>query len=94
MKARLVVMISGNGTNLQAVIDACRSGELPAEVVAVISNKAEAYGLERARLAGIPGVIFPKLKEEDRRQYDTRLAELVASYHPDWVVLAGWMRLL
>lgn len=91
---RLVVLVSGSGTNLQAVLDACASGDLPAEVVAVISNKADAYGLERARQTGVPAVVKSKPKEQDRRQYDTELATLVSSYQPDWVILAGWMRLL
>jgi phosphoribosylglycinamide formyltransferase-1 len=67
---------------------------LPARVVAVISNKKDAFGLERARQAGIPAVYRPKPKEQDRRVYDSGLAELVASYQPDWIVLAGWMRVL
>ena len=92
--ARLVVLVSGSGTNLQAVLDACACGSLPAEAAAVISNKAEAYGLERARSIGVPAIYFPKPKEEDRRDYDRRLAETVAEYMPDWVVLAGWMRVL
>jgi formyltetrahydrofolate-dependent phosphoribosylglycinamide formyltransferase len=90
----LVVLISGHGSNLQAILDACASGELPARVAAVISNKRAAYGLERARLAGVPAVYKPKPKEQDRRQYDHELAELVAGYQPNWVVLAGWMRVL
>ena len=60
--ARLVVLVSGNGSNLQAILDACRSGALPAEVAAVISNKSDAYGLERARLAGLPALALPKRK--------------------------------
>ncbi len=91
---RLVVLISGNGSNLQAILDACASGELNAQVVAVISNKRDAYGLERAQRANVPAVAKPKFKEQDRRVYDTELADLVASYQPDWVVLAGWMRVL
>ncbi len=90
----LVVFISGNGSNLQAIIDACASGELSARVLAVISNKKDAYGLERARLAGIPAVYKAKPKEQDRLEYDAELAALVAAYKPDWVVLAGWMRVL
>ena len=90
----LVVMISGNGSNLQAILDACASGELPARVAAVISNKSTAYGLERARLAEVPALALPKPREQERRAYDAALAEVVASYNPDWVVLAGWMRLL
>ena len=91
---KLVVLISGNGSNLQAILEACASGELNAQVAAVVSNKAQAYGLERARRAGLPAIHFPKPKELDRQTYDARLAELVKTYQPDWVVLAGWMRLL
>src|SRR5512138_2311327 len=92
--ARLVVLISGSGSNLQAILDACASGELNAQVVAVISNKREAYGLERAKRASVPAIVKPKPQEVDRRTYDAELAELVASYQPHWVVLAGWMRVL
>lgn len=92
--ARLVVLISGYGSNLQAILDACQAGELPAQVAAVVSNRSDAYGLERARQAGVEAVAFPQQKGGDRREYDTRLAELVASYRPDWVVLAGWMLVL
>lgn len=92
--ANLVVLISGNGSNLQAIVDACASGELPARVVAVISNKAEAYGLERARRAHIPALHQAMPKTQTRQHSDSDLADLVESYRPDWVVLAGWMRLL
>ena len=92
--ARLVVLVSGYGSNLQAILDACASGELPAQVVAVISNKSEAYGLERARQFGAAAVAYPKSREQDRSQYDAGLADLVASYQPDWIVLAGWLRIL
>jgi len=92
--SRLVVLISGSGTNLQAILDACKGGGLNAHVVAVVSNKADAYGLERARGAGVPAIYKPKPKDQDRSSYDSDLAKLVASYQPDWVVLAGWMRVL
>jgi phosphoribosylglycinamide formyltransferase-1 len=92
--SEIVVLISGNGSNLQAILDACASGELNAHVVAVISNKRDAYGLERAQRANVPAIVKPKPKEQDRRVYDAGLAELVASYQPAWVVLAGWMRVL
>jgi len=92
--ARLVVLVSGYGSNLQAILDACKSGYLPAEVVAVISNRQAAYGLERARLDSIPAIYLPKLKEQERRDYDAQLAEVVAEYQPDWIILAGWMRVL
>ncbi len=92
--ARLVALISGYGSNLQAVLDACADGSLPAEVVAVISNKAEAYGLKRAEAAGIPAIYLPKYKEQERQAYDTLLAERAAAYQPDFIILAGWMRIL
>ena len=91
---RLVVLVSGSGSNLQAVLDACRTGSLPAQVVMVVSNKKDAFGLERARRSGIPAVYQPKPKDLDRRVYDARLADLVASARPDFIILAGWMRLL
>jgi phosphoribosylglycinamide formyltransferase-1 len=90
----LVVLISGYGSNLQAILDACASGELPARVTAVISNKKDAFGLERARKAGVPAIYQPKPREQDRRLYDAELGGLVALYQPDWIVLAGWMRVL
>ena len=91
---KLVVLISGNGSNLQAIIDAIASGELKAEIAAVISNKKAAYGLERAKKAGISTFYKPKFKAQSREDYDAALAELVLSLQPDWVVLAGWMRIL
>jgi phosphoribosylglycinamide formyltransferase 1 len=92
--ARLALLISGNGSNLQVVLDACQSGHLPAKAVVVVSNKADAYGLERAKMAGVPTAVLVKPKELDRRVYDSELAQLVTQYQPDWVVLAGWMRIL
>ena len=94
MKTRLVVLISGNGSNLQAILDACASGELHASVVTVISNKPDAYGLVRARNARVEAVHFPKLENESRREYDARLANYVTTKLPDYIVLAGWMRIL
>lgn len=94
MSSRLVVLISGNGSNLQAILDACARNELPASVVAVISNKADAYGLVRAHNAGIEAIDFPKLDTESRRDYDSRLADYVITKLPDYIILAGWMRVL
>jgi phosphoribosylglycinamide formyltransferase-1 len=94
MTSRLVVLISGNGSNLQAILDACKSGELPASVVSVISNKADAYGLVRAKNAGMEAIHFSKLEHETRNDYDARLANLVATKQPDYIILAGWMRIL
>ncbi len=92
--ARLVVLISGSGTNLQAILNACTGGTLPAKVVLVVSNQAGAYGLQRAAHAGVPMLVKEKTKDQDRRAYDAELARLVAAYEPDWIVLAGWMRIL
>ena len=92
--SNLVVLISGHGSNLQAILDACAAGELNARVVAVISNKSEAFGLERARRANVLAIAKPKPRAQDRRVYDAELAELAASFQPDWIVLAGWMRVL
>ncbi|MCZ2126523.1 MAG: phosphoribosylglycinamide formyltransferase [Anaerolineales bacterium] len=88
--ARLVVLISGNGSNLQALLDA----DLPAEIVCVVSNKADAYGLVRAQNAGVESVHFAKRADETRQAYDERLADFVAARRPDYVILAGWMRIL
>lgn len=93
-KSRLVVLISGNGSNLQAILDACKSGELNAQVVTVLSNKADAYGLIRAKNAGVEAVHFPKLQNETRQEYDKRLSDYVTTKLPDYIILAGWMRIL
>ena len=92
--SRLVVLISGNGSNLQAILDACSSSELPASVVCVISNKADAYGLVRAKNAGVETIHFAKQENESRNDYDSRLAELVTAKQPEYVILTGWMRIL
>lgn len=94
IKSRLVVLISGNGSNLQAILDACASGELPASIVCVISNKADAYGLVRAQNAGVESVHFAKLANETRQEYDKRLADYATTKLPDYIILAGWMRIL
>lgn len=95
---RLVVMISGSGTNLQAILDAIAGGGLEAQVVAVISNRKDAFGLVRAARAGVPSVTFP-LKpytegNRPRAEYDADLAGKVAEFEPDLIVLAGWMHVL
>ncbi len=91
---RLVVLVSGNGSNTQAILDACATGELPAKVVAVVSNKSNAYALQRAANAGVPSVHVGRLEHEQRADYDARLTDIVAGFAPDLVVLAGWMRIL
>jgi formyltetrahydrofolate-dependent phosphoribosylglycinamide formyltransferase len=97
-KTRLAVLASGKGTNLQAVLDACRRGELPMRVAAVFSDRPGAHALARARRAGIPAEAFPwrayARAGAGRAAYDAALAEMVARHHPDLVLLAGWMRIL
>jgi phosphoribosylglycinamide formyltransferase-1 len=91
---RLALLVSGNGSNLQAVLSASAAGELPAEVAVVVSNVPDAYALERSAAAGVPTVVVERLAGESRTEYDARLAAAVAPYRPDLVVLAGWMRIL
>jgi len=95
---RLVVLASGNGSNLQAILDACADGTLLAEVVAVISDRKNAFALQRAMQAGIPALYRPwgpyNKAGKLRTTYDLDLAVLANLYEPDLIVLAGWMRLL
>lgn len=93
-RPRFVILISGNGSNLQAVLDACHSGKLNAEVGAVISDRADAYGLRRAMMAGIPAIVLEKKQAQERSAYDLQLAQIIRGYRPDWVIMAGWMRIL
>lgn len=97
-KYRLVVLASGNGTNLQAILDTCDNGTLPAEVVAVISDRKNAFALQRAMDRGIPALYRPwgvyQKAGKLRTTYDLDLAVLVNLYEPDLIILAGWMRLL
>lgn len=96
MPVRLVVLISGSGTNLQAIIDAIAAKTLGAEIALVVSNRKAAYGLVRAEQAGIPTLYFPlkPYAEIGREAYDRDLAEHIKRYAPDLVVLAGWMHVL
>lgn len=92
--ARLGVLISGRGSNLQSIIDAVAEGTLPASVAIVISNRAEAAGLQRARAAGIEAVHVSPREHSDRASYDRALADLLKSRSVDLVCLAGFMRLV
>ena len=93
-RCRIVVLISGNGGNLQAIIDHCSDGEIPAEVVGVISNVPSAFGLERARLAGIEARCLNHREFISRAAFDKALTTLVEDFRPDLVALAGFMRIL
>lgn len=95
---RLAVLVSGSGTNLQAIIDATESGKLPgARVAVVVSNRKAAYGLERATARGIPTIYHPlrpyRAPGRTREQYDADLAEMLGQHSVDLVVLAGWMHI-
>ncbi|WP_195432968.1 phosphoribosylglycinamide formyltransferase [Morganella morganii] len=94
MKKRLVVLISGSGSNLQALIDACDSKALNAEIVAVFSNKADAYGLLRAQQAGIPALTLSPAEFYSRDDFDAALQVQIDEYQPDLIILAGYMRIL
>lgn len=91
---RLAVLISGSGTNLQAILDAIASGKLHARVAVVLSNKAEAGGLERARQAGIPTEVLDHRNFDSREAFDQAMIEKLNPYQPQTVVLAGFMRIL
>lgn len=93
-KIRLVALISGRGSNLQAILDAAAGGELPVDVRAVISNRPEAYGLERARRAGIETTVVDHQSFSDRNGFEAALAAAIDAHRPDLVVLAGFMRIL
>lgn len=92
-KLPIVILISGSGSNLQALIDACAES-LPVSIEAVISNRADAYGLERARHAGIPVEVLEYAGFASREDYDRALQRLIDSHRPQLVVLAGFMRIL
>lgn len=94
MSKRLVILISGSGSNLQAFIDATRSGALDADIACVISNKPGVFGLERAAKAGIPTVVLPHRDFSSREEYDSALLAEVLKHTPDLVILAGFMRIL
>lgn len=89
----IVVLVSGSGSNLQAIIDAAAGG-LPVEIRAVVSNRADAFGLTRAKRAGIPTAVLDHQAFATREAYDRELIRLIDSYRPELVVLAGFMRIL
>lgn len=102
MTARLVVLASGSGSNLQAILDACADGTLAAEVVLVVVNRRSAFAADRAAAAGVPAVFrpvgpfraeFPADPRRAREAYDAALADEIADLRPDLIVQAGWMHL-
>ncbi|PWW09432.1 phosphoribosylglycinamide formyltransferase [Mangrovibacter plantisponsor] len=91
---KIVVLISGNGSNLQAIIDACNQNKINGTLSAVFSNKTSAYGLTRASEAGIPAFSLDPKSFESREAFDNALMAQIDAYQPDVVVLAGYMRIL
>ena len=94
MTARLVVLASGNGTNLQAIIDACENTHLDAQVVGVVSDKHEAFALNRAQCHNVETAVVAPKPHETRPLYDARLVQIVSAWQPHIIVLAGFMRVL
>ncbi|MCW2816325.1 MAG: purN [Nocardioides sp.] len=94
MSARLVVLVSGSGTNLQALLDACADPSYGAEVVAVGADRGGIEGLARAERAGVPTFVHRVKDFATREEWDAALAEEVAGHRPDVVVLAGFMKLV
>ncbi|RTE66450.1 phosphoribosylglycinamide formyltransferase [Amphritea opalescens] len=90
----IVVLISGSGSNLQAIIDAIASGQINGRIAAVLSNKTGVFGLERARAAGIPQIVINHNDYDSREHFDTAMIEAIDTYTPDLIVLAGFMRIL
>lgn len=91
---RLAVLVSGSGSNLQAIIDATQSGMIRGEICLVLSNRPEVFGLERAKKAGIPTACLDHTGFSNREAFDRALVDLLAPYKPDLVILAGFMRIL
>ena len=88
------VFISGNGSNLQAIIDATSNGLIDGQICCVLSNKKEAYGLARAKKSNIPTIVIEHQNYKNREEFDNALLQSLQKYNPDLIVLAGFMRIL
>jgi len=91
---KLVVMVSGGGTNLQAVLDACADGRIPAKVVGVISSKPDVFALERAKNAGVPTKVIKPHDFDDQTSHDEAVIRVIEGFGGQAVVLAGYMSIL
>ena len=91
---KIVVLISGSGSNLQAIIDKCKSKYIHAEIVCVISNNPKAYGIERAKSAGIKTLVIDHKEYPSRNLFDNDLYKVLKDQNADLIVLAGFMRIL
>ncbi len=94
MSCKTAILISGSGTNLQAFIDQVANGKLDLDLCLVFSNNPDAYGLERARKAGIPTACIRHGDFEDRESFDRAVAAVLDEHHPQLIILAGFMRIL
>ena len=92
--ASIVVLISGSGSNLQSIIEACQSDKINGQIKRVISNRPKAFGLQRATEAGIDALCIDHTEFDSRSAFDAELAERIIELKPDIVVLAGFMRIL
>ncbi|WP_426731848.1 phosphoribosylglycinamide formyltransferase [Myxococcus faecalis] len=93
-RVRLGVLVSGGGSNLQALLDACAREDFPAEVACVVSNVPTAYALERARAAGVPAVVVDHKAHASKAAFEAAILEALGAAGVQWVCLAGFMRLL
>lgn len=93
-KARLVILISGRGSNMRSIVEAANQGQLDVDIAAVISNRPDAAGLEYAQQAGIDAQVIDHKLYDSRESFDAAMAEVIDSYQPDFVILAGFMRIL
>lgn len=93
-KCKLVILISGGGSNLQSFIDAIETGNLNAEIAAVFCNKPSAFGLTRAANAGITTEVIDHTTYDNRDSFDRVLMDRISDYSPDLIILAGFMRIL
>ena len=91
---KLAVLVSGNGSNLQSIIDHIQSDQLKAKIVVVISNKPNVLALDRASQAGIPVSVVSQVADQDRISYDQALLQEIQKYKAEWLVLAGYMKIL
>lgn len=94
MKKRIIILVSGNGSNLQAIINACQNNLINGKIVAVISNKPDVYSLIRAKQANIPSHVINHKEFASREAFDHQLQLQIEEYQPDLIVLAGYMRIL
>lgn len=93
-RSRIVILISGSGSNMTAIADAVKAGDIDADIAAVICNRPDAAGIQKARDRDLETAVLDHKQYGSREAFDSAMMELIDSYHPDLVVLAGFMRIL